>query len=202
MAGIFGEFFLVSVSHETKHEKSSKNSGKIRSKIRAKIRDEKFKKFGELSVCSFSDLTNSRFALHGLAPHKFMVCALFLPLDTWLGNPFFASLSIHIWGNPNGGSQNGGLSPKFLEKIGEKYFRENRAFSGLIGAFSGPIGAFSGLIGTDSSAPHSRGEAAKVPPKGPFWAQLAPFGLSPRLLSPRLDFPNHSLHFTVYAASR
>ena len=32
--GIFGEFFLVSVSHETKHEKSSKNSGKIRSKIR------------------------------------------------------------------------------------------------------------------------------------------------------------------------
>ena len=88
-----------------------------------------------------------------------------------------------------GGLTNGGLSPKFLEKIGQKSFRENRAFSGLIGAFSGPIGAFSGLIGTDSSAPHSRGEAAKVPPKGPFWAQLAPFGLSPRLLSPRLDFP-------------
>ena len=40
MAGIFGEFFLVSISHETKHEKSSKNSGKIRSKIRGKIRDE------------------------------------------------------------------------------------------------------------------------------------------------------------------
>ena len=35
--GIFGEFFLVSVSHETKHENSSKNSGKIRSKIRAKF---------------------------------------------------------------------------------------------------------------------------------------------------------------------
>ena len=34
MAGIFGEFFLVSVSHETKHEKSLKkfceNSTKIR----------------------------------------------------------------------------------------------------------------------------------------------------------------------------
>ena len=43
MAGIFGEFFLVSVSHETKHEKSSKNSGKIRSKIRGKIRDKKSK---------------------------------------------------------------------------------------------------------------------------------------------------------------
>ena len=66
-------------------------------------------------------------------------------------------------------------------------------FSGLIGAFSGPIGAFSGLIGTDSSAPHSRGEAAEIPPKGPFWAQLAPFGLSPRLLSPRSDFPDESL---------
>ena len=37
MAGIFGEFFLVSISHETKHEKSSKNSGKIRSKIRGKF---------------------------------------------------------------------------------------------------------------------------------------------------------------------
>ena len=34
MAGIFGEFFLVSVSHETKHESSSKNLGKIRGKIR------------------------------------------------------------------------------------------------------------------------------------------------------------------------
>ena len=34
MVGIFGEFFLVCVSHETKHEKSSKNSGKIRGKIR------------------------------------------------------------------------------------------------------------------------------------------------------------------------
>ena len=34
------------------------------------------------------------------------------------------------------------------------------------------------------------GEAAEIPSKGPFWAQLAPFGLSPGLLSPRLDFPN------------
>ena len=48
--------------------------------------------------------------------------------------------------------------------------------------------AYRGLFGADrtgSSAPHSRGEAAEIPPKGPFWAQLAPFGLSPRL-----DFPN------------
>ena len=36
MAGIFGEFFLVSVSHETKHEKSSKNSGKFGEKFGAK----------------------------------------------------------------------------------------------------------------------------------------------------------------------
>ena len=43
MPGIFGDFFLVSVSHETKHENSSKNSGKIRSKIRGKIRDENSK---------------------------------------------------------------------------------------------------------------------------------------------------------------
>ena len=96
-------------------------------------------------------------------------------------------------GKSKRGLTNGGLSPKFSEKIGQNSFRENRAFSGLIGAFSAPTGAFSGLIGTDSSAPHSRGEAAKIPPKGPFWAQLAPFGLSPRLLSPRLDFPNRSV---------
>ena len=69
---------------------------------------------------------------------------------------------MQAFGKSKRGLTNGGLSPKFSEKIGQKSFRENRAFSGLIGAFSGPIGAFSGLIGTDSSAPHSRGEAAKV----------------------------------------
>ena len=37
MAGIFGEFSLISVSHETKHEKSSKNSGKIGAKVGAKF---------------------------------------------------------------------------------------------------------------------------------------------------------------------
>ena len=53
MAGIFGEFFLVSVSHETKHEKSSKNSGKIRSKIRGKIRDENSKNSGDFRSATF-----------------------------------------------------------------------------------------------------------------------------------------------------
>ena len=96
-------------------------------------------------------------------------------------------------GKSKRGLTNGGLSPKCSEKIGQKSFRENRAFSGPIGAFSGPIGAFSGLIGTDSSAPHSRGEPAEIPPKGPFFAQLAPFGLRPPLLSPPLDFPNKSV---------
>ena len=84
---------------------------------------------------------------------------------------------------------NGGSSPKVSEKIGGKSFLENRAFSGLIGAFPGPIGAFSGPIGTNSSAPHSCGGTAEIPPKRLFLAQLAPFGPSPPLLSPRLDFP-------------
>ena len=53
MAGIFGEIFLVSVSHETKHEKSSRNSGKIRSKIRGKIRDENFKNSGDFRSAAF-----------------------------------------------------------------------------------------------------------------------------------------------------
>ena len=53
MAGIFGEFFLVSVSHETKHEKSWRNSGKIRSKIRGKIRDENSKNSGNFRSATF-----------------------------------------------------------------------------------------------------------------------------------------------------
>ena len=93
-------------------------------------------------------------------------------------------------GKSKGGLTNGGLSPKFSEKIGGKSFPENRAFSGQIGAISGLVRAFSGPIGTNSSAPHSHGGRAEIAPKGPFLARLAPFGLSPPLLSPRLDFPD------------
>ena len=53
MAGIFGEFFLVSVSHETKHQKSSKISGKFQSKIRGKIRDENSKNSGNFRSATF-----------------------------------------------------------------------------------------------------------------------------------------------------
>ena len=76
-------------------------------------------------------------------------------------------------GKSKGGLTNGGLSPKFSEKIGGKSFLENRAFSGQIGAISGPVGAFSGPIGTNSSAPHSHGGRAEIAPKGPFFARLA-----------------------------
>ena len=53
MAGIFGEFFLVSVPHETKREKSLKISGKIRSKIRGEIRDEIAKNSGNFRSATF-----------------------------------------------------------------------------------------------------------------------------------------------------
>ena len=89
-----------------------------------------------------------------------------------------------ILGKSKGGLTKKGLSPKFSEKIGGKSFLRNRAFSGQIGTFSGPIGAFSGPIGTNSSAPHSHGGRAEIALKGPFLAQLAPFGPSPSLLSP------------------
>ena len=46
-------FFLISVSHETRHQKSSKNSGKIRSKIRGKIRDENSKNSGNFRSATF-----------------------------------------------------------------------------------------------------------------------------------------------------
>ena len=94
------------------------------------------------------------------------------------------NLGFLLLGKSKGGLTNGGLSPKFSEKIGGKSFLENRTFSGQIGAISGLVGAFSGPIGTNSSAPHSHGGRAKIAPKGPFLARLAPFGLSPPLLSP------------------
>ena len=80
---------------------------------------------------------------------------------------------------------------KYSEKIRQQSFLENRDLSGLTGALSGPIGVFLGLIGTklNSSTSHSCGETAAIAPKGPFLSRLGPFGPSPRLTSPRLDFP-------------
>ena len=57
MAGIFGEFLLVSVSHETKHEKSSKHSEQNSGENSGR----KFEKFGKLSFCNFSDLRKGVF---------------------------------------------------------------------------------------------------------------------------------------------
>ena len=114
-------------------------------------------------------------------------------------NPNFPLLRFkwHVrakFGKIQGGLTNGGLSPKFSEKIGGKSFLENRTFSGQIGAISGLVGAFSGPIGTNSYAPHSHGGRAEIAPKGPFLARLAPFGLSPPLLSPRLDYVRAKYH--------
>ena len=53
MAGIFGEFFLVSVSNEMKQENSSKNSGKIRREIRGKIRDKDSKNSENFRAATF-----------------------------------------------------------------------------------------------------------------------------------------------------
>ena len=51
--GFLINFFMVSVSHETKHENSWKNSGTIRSKIRGKIRDENSKNSGNFRSATF-----------------------------------------------------------------------------------------------------------------------------------------------------
>ena len=72
MAGIFGEFFLVSVSHETKHEKSSKKIGENSEQNSGQNSGRKSEKFGKLSFCSFSDLTISEKPLDG---------------RLWLGHP-------------------------------------------------------------------------------------------------------------------
>ena len=86
------------------------------------------------------------------------------------------------WENLNGGG--GGLEPNFQRKSGENP-------SCKIGPFQGKLGPFQGLSAPfRGPAPHNHGERAEIAPKGPFLPQLAPFGPSPRLLSPRLDFPN------------
>ena len=89
-----------------------------------------------------------------------------------------------IFGKIQRGAHKRGLKPRIFRENRGKSFLENRAF-----AISGLVGAFSGPIGTNSSAPHSHRGRAEIAPKGPFLARLAPFGLSPPLLSPRLDFP-------------
>ena len=120
----------------------------------------------------------------------------------WAMYPLTHEIITKILGKSKRGLTNGGLSPKFSEKIGGKSFLENRAFSGQIGAISGLVGAFSGPIGTNSSAPHSHGGRAEIAPKGPFLAQLAPFGPSPPLLSPPLDFPENNPPRNCFVISR
>ena len=57
MAGIFVEFFLVSVSHETKHKKKRGKFGENSEQNSGQNSGRKFEKFGELSFCNFSDLS-------------------------------------------------------------------------------------------------------------------------------------------------
>ena len=87
-------------------------------------------------------------------------------------------------GKSKRGLANGGLSPKFSEKIGGKSALENRAFSGLIGAFPGPIGAFSGL----TPHPTTTREERTLPRKGPF-GPIGAFRAKPLFAKPPFGFP-------------
>ena len=87
------------------------------------------------------------------------------------------------WENLKGAHKQG-LKPQIFRENRAKFLPGKWPDWSLFRAYRGLLG----LIGADASSPHSHGQAAEIPPKGPFWAQLAPFGLSPRLLSPRLDF--------------
>ena len=94
---------------------------------------------------------------------------------------------VYSFGKSEQGLTNGGLNPKFSEKIGGK---------SALKIFRGPIQAFSGLMGTRAQfrrTPQPRGKSRNCL-KGPFLAQLVPFGPSPHLLSPHLDFPDINSH--------
>ena len=88
------------------------------------------------------------------------------------------------------GAHKRGLKPQI--------FRANRGEilpgkSGLFGANWRHFRADRGLFGADRDqflcTPQPRGKSRNCPER-PFLARLAPFGLSPPLLSPRLDFPD------------
>ena len=91
----------------------------------------------------------------------------------------------HFLGKSKRGLTNGGVSHKFSAKILPRK-------SGLFGPDWSLFRAYRGLFGADwdrflhTSQP---GKAAEIPPKGPFWAQMAPFGLSPRFAKPPFGFP-------------
>ena len=88
-----------------------------------------------------------------------------------------------ILGKIQTGAHKRGLKPQiFRENRGEIGSGKSGLFGGLIGAFPGSVGAFSGPIGTHSSTPHGYKGRAEIAPNG--------FGPSPRLLRPRLDFPD------------
>ena len=93
-----------------------------------------------------------------------------------LGRKFFGTIQM--------GAHKQGLKPQLSEKIGRNSALEKRAFSGLIG-LSGP---FQGRLGPIPPHLTATGEEQKLklPRNGEtaLLAQLAPFGRSPRLLSP------------------
>ena len=77
MAGIFGEFFLVSVSHETKHENSSKISENSEQNS-GQSSGRKLEKFGELRSATFLTQDIPLCLQPGLESHQeskdFIVC--------------------------------------------------------------------------------------------------------------------------------
>ena len=58
-----------------------------------------------------------------------------------------------------------GINLKFSEKIGQKFFLEDRAFAGLIGLFSGPMRLFWGRLGPAPFASQSHKARAEIAPK-------------------------------------
>ena len=87
------------------------------------------------------------------------------------------------------------LFPKNKGKEGQGPSWKIGPFRGKLGPFqsrSGPIQGRSGPIFLRAPQPCT-GEEQKLPRKGPFWPNWRLSGRGPRLLSPRLDFPEKGL---------
>ena len=71
MAGIFGEFFLVSSFPRNKALKILEKFGEISEQNSGQNSGQNFEKFGELSFCNFSDFNKQKYEQTGVSENPF-----------------------------------------------------------------------------------------------------------------------------------
>ena len=128
-----------------------------------------------------------------------LVCILFSDVTKKCHCGVSRKVSQKWLGKSKRGLTIGGLGPNFERKPGGNPSWENEPFQGNLGA----LGLFEPFRGrSEPIPPHPLPQPrAEIAPKGPFLAQLVPFGPSPRLLSPPFGFPPNDPQTDVFRPS-